>query len=180
MKKKFRPMLSFILVLAMCVSISAPVFAKETVPSDEDWETVYVELEDGLVIAVKIRESGTIGGGIMPTSLDPEYPVGTTRSYEVEISNEQLLAPGVMMGTVLSLSEKTVLAQAIAAAVNTKLGAAVITISMILAVIGGFNIIVGNDGFKIKVDLEYFATYINSQGHYLYGWDVTDVTISTY
>lgn len=180
MKKKARGIVSLVLVLAMCVSIPATAFAKESVSSDEGWETVYVELEDGSVVAVEVRESGS-AGGVAPASLTPEYPVGTKRSYEVNISNEDLDAPADAVGTVLMGTYLSRLQKLTVAAVNTRAGQAIITVAALSAAVAWSNEhLFGNNGFEVVVDLEYFGTYINSQGHYIYGWDVTSVDIDTY
>lgn len=189
MKKK---VISMLLVLSMCFSLSVTAFAAEhDVDSDvnealshvydEDyWESIYVTLDDGSVVEVGIHcdttPADTAG---TRSSLVPEVPVGTKNTYKVKITNAQL-GGAVTVGALLSASAKQKLAAAAAAAINAQAVAAVVTTAKILAGIAAVNEIAGNTGFIVTAKVEYAAHFINSQGHNVYSWDLKSVKLGTY
>lgn len=189
MKKK---VISMLLALSICFSLSAMAFAagngmdsdsNEALSHvyDEDyWKNVYVTLDDGSVVEVGIHcDTTPADTATTRSSLVPEVPVGTKRTYSVKISNAKLGA-AFTVGSLLSATGKQKLATAAAAAINAEAVVAVVTAAKILAAIASINTIVGNNGFVVTAKVEYAAHFIGSQGHNVYSWDLKSVTLGTY
>lgn len=187
-----RKVIAMFLAVSMCLSISSVAFAAESGnPSADDnvlthafddsyWESVYVTLDDGSVVQVDVHVDTEPANSTSPqSSLTPEYPVGTTKTAQVRIRNDQIGSPYVL-GSLLSPKQQQKLADLVTKASNSKFGAIIVISAKVLAAIGAANALFGNSGFIITTSWTYTAHFINSQGHNVYSWDMTKFNLQTY
>lgn len=190
---------SLVMVMIMLLSFGTGAFAdaynnvKRGHIIATNVEEMYVDDGEGNQVKVTITENiysestnefeDNNGGEISPMGMYPDYPVGTMRTYTVDISNEVMGLPSIIGGGI-SLAAKQKAAQAAAAAISAKVGSNFIpglnVVSYILGVAAWANATTGSSGISITVDLIYARVYYNKGGYYVYGWDIDHVGIARY
>lgn len=178
----FRKMICVLLAATLCVSMSAyaaPPRSTAVNYDDLHWETVYVPLEDGNVIAVEVAQAESHSNSVPTRSLTPEYEIGEIKNTYVRISNDQLMAVGIV-GSTVGNAAKTKLLELAASALSIKLAIIVVTASLLAEFIGAANLLWGEEGFIVETTHEYFAHYMSKEGHYIYGWDLIDASVYWY
>lgn len=181
MKTKMKRICSLILALAMCLSVFSVAFAQETVSYNDESEVFFFELDDGRIMMFESCDCNSISEDhVTPTALTPQYPIGTIERYTVTVSNADLLAIDSVIGTAVNSAEKSLISETATKLINSKAGKTIATVAVISAVVVGLNLVFGNSGFVVYAEFEYSGTYIGSQGHYLYGWELTDADVWSY
>lgn len=191
-----KKLLSICLAMTMLFATSVSAFATDYNKNNRynannrvitNEEVIYVEDDEGNVFPVTIIEHINVSNNstITPKSFSPEHEIGTTKTYEIKISNQALGAPSSVEGVVkLTNAMKSKAAKAVASALTKKLGSKFIPglniASTVLSLVSWGNGQLGNNGFVFSVDLEYSEHYYNKDGYYVYGWDIKSVDLSTY
>ncbi len=197
-----KKVISMLLVLSLCLSLSAVAFAADVqeegftssnvedylLYDDSYWKTIEVTLDDGSIVQVDVPRNqemqieNIFGGGASTMDFTPSVPVGTKRSYSVRIKNDQLSATGniISAGTAIGAATKMQIAKIGAAAINVQAAAAIVVASQILNIIGQVNILCGNTGFILTANFEYTSRYINKDDYYLYNWSFKGASIRAY
>lgn len=192
-KKIVSVLLVFAMTLGMSTSALAAVEQKRSEAAYQEYqsnattteEVVYVDDGAGNIIPVTVIETtypALSNGDVSVLGLSPEYPVGSTKTYTVKVSNAMLQAPA--SGVVLTQAMKSTAAEIAANAIAAKLGSKFIPglnlAVAILGFIGAVNAACGNSGIKVTVNLKYKETYLHKEGYYLYGWDAVSAYLGTY
>ncbi len=195
--------ISMLLTLSLCFSLVSVAFAAETTAEndiakdalshaydEEYWEPISITLDDGSILEISVYRNPVWVESIPSitppapnspmSSLYPEYPVGTVKSYPIRILNAQLMLSGTVAGTPLTTAHKQKLATLVASAINAQAAVAIVTAAGILYSIGAINTLFGNTGFIVTVTVEYTEHFINSQGHSVYAWDIKSARIATF
>lgn len=193
MKKRFIALgMALVMVLGQAeISLAQSNFVDSDFRIKISEESVYVDDAEGnqveIIVTEYIREIDSFQGGNYAgiKSINPEYPVGEPRRYHFQIRNSVLGSPGVFTaGATLTAAMKKEVAKKIKEIVAKKLGAGFIPgvniVSAILTIVSWINDEVGNEGFDVNICLKYSSVFIHKEGHYVYGWNITDATIGTY
>lgn len=150
-------------------------------------EIVYVDDGEGNLIQVVITEYDEYTSNSSPATrgILPDYTVGTIKSYDVKISNQQLGAPAAGAAAIqltAAMKKKAVAAagEAIAKKIGSKFIPGLNIASTILGLVSWGNGQLGKTGFQFSVKLIYSSVYIHGQGHDMYGWDIKSASIKTY
>lgn len=164
---------------------SSSVGSKKNVQTFTNRDTVYVE-EDGETIAVQVIEEIQVENpskGYRPMDFSPKHRVGETRNYSFKISNSDLGLPSFSI-SVLSSAARTKAAKIVAKAIAKRLGASFLPginiVSTILSGIAWVNDRTGKNGIELKVSLKYTERYYRRDGYYIYGWNITKVSLGRY
>lgn len=189
-----KKLLSMILILTIILSVSTDYSMAESLTANMvliNSEVITVNDDQGNSVEIEVKEYREFeekiynyNNELSVKSITPEYPIGTQRVWTFKISNAALGIPGVVQGAPLSSVAKKKLADLLVKAVGQKIGGALVPgISWAMwgaTAIAGINQALGNNGFEITVEGEYKATYIHSQGHYMYGWSLSLQSIEGY
>lgn len=139
---------------------------KTVVQVEHEGEIYNVELTSNLPFDESSNNS------IQPFAWSPEYPVGTVRYVDFDITREQLA--WVSAGAEISIRViNDIAAKALMKAIP---GIGYLSIALWLGV--GAMIVVGVNGLHVSVKLVYDSHYHNKDGYYSYEWFIRDVNIT--
>lgn len=184
---KMKKWLSILLSIVIMCTLTVPAFATEPVQSNQqaeipegfvlfDSETSLVDDGTGNLVEVTVEEYRSL---VVPFST-----VGEKRYYTFNISNNALGIASITAGAPLTKAVRQKIANIVAQKLGEKIGANFIpglnVVSWILGTIGTINACFGNNGFRITVSVVYTEIFENKEGVYHRGWDLSDLTLSTY
>lgn len=182
------------IVMALVIVITSCPFAfandgtdvNEITSENSNTEIFYVEDDSGKIIPVEVVETTEeiiAGSNEYSINATPDQPVGATKTITINVSNEAMGLPSVA-GQALSFAARKNAANIVAKAVAKKFGTKLIpglnVASFVLSCAAIVNGVTGKDGIKVRVYFKYVKKYIQSEGHYVYGWNIVKVKVYPY
>lgn len=172
-------LIGVILITTSFISVAHAATLKEGIPNIDvgndiiiDTELVTIEDDEGNPITVEVTEITEIPNG--DASINATTPaLGTKKTFTVKIKNDDMGMAGFAGGTLTSAAKSKAAkaaAKAIAAKVGSKFLPGVGLASWILGGISAINAKCGNTGIKISCSMVYNRTWVEKEGHYVYGW----------
>lgn len=148
-------------------------------------DVVYVQ-EDGRFIPVEITEEIKVqnySDGYVPLDFSPKYRIRETRTYSVKVSNDDLGFPSVGVFT-LGFTSKLKAAKIVSKAIAKKLGSSFLPgvniVSGIMSAFAWYNSKTGYNGIEFKLVLKYTESYYRRDDYYMYGWNISSVSVGRY